>query len=269
MDKKEIQKFQRTVWNFYKKEKRSFPWRKTDDPYKILISQVMLQQTQADRVIPYYKKFIAKFPTIKMLAKANFKEIYPLWQGLGYNRRALALQKLAKEVTEKYKGKLPVSIPLLEELSGIGPYTARAVSIFAFNRPIACIETNIRRVFIHHFFEDAEVVSDEEILPILELALPVKKSREWHWALMDYGAYLKSQVPNPNRRHKNYAVQSKFEGSVRQVRGAILKNLSEPKSLTQFVKVTKFEKKKILTVLGALENEGFVEYDTKRRVYSL
>lgn len=265
MDKKRVEQFRRTIWSFYKKNHRSFPWRKTKDPYKILVSEIMLQQTQADRVVVYYEKFIKKFPDFKTLSKANFKDIYQIWQGLGYNRRALALQKLAKEVTAKHHGKLPKDIVLLEELPGIGPYTARAVSIFAYNRPLACIETNIRRAYIHHFFKDADIVTDEEIIPLLEKALPKNKSREWHWALMDYGAYLKTKVENPNRKHKNYSIQSKFEGSLRQIRGAILKNLSDKRlTLVELTKIIKKDKKKIISVLLVMKKEGFIGYKNKK-----
>jgi len=268
MEKEHIESFQKLIWNFYKKNKRDLPWRNTTDPYNILISEVMLQQTQADRVVSFYKTFIKRFPNFKTLAGAKFSEIYPLWQGLGYNRRALALQKLAQEVTVKYRGKLPLGIIELQQLPGIGPYTARAVSIFSQNRPIACLETNIRRVFIHHFFEDAEVVTDEEIAPLLELALPVKKSREWHWALMDYGAHLKSTIPNPNRRHKNYSIQSKFEGSLRQIRGAVLKNLVTGKmTVAELVKNIGRDTEKVKNVISALEKEGLVEFNKK--FYSL
>lgn len=270
MDRRSIKKFQTLVWNFYKKNKRTLPWRATKDPYKILVSEVMLQQTQADRVVAYYKKWITRFPNFTSLAGAKFSEIYPYWQGLGYNRRALALQKLAKEVVKKYHGKLPLGIRQLEELPGIGPYTARAVSIFAFNRPLTCIETNIRRVFIHHFFEDTEVVSDEEILPLMELMLPTKKSRAWHWALMDYGAYLKSTIPNPNRRHSSYRVQPKFEGSLRQIRGSVLRALSKRKlNLEAFIALTQRSKKDVLGVLKTLQVEGFIGYDTKSKTYYL
>lgn len=272
ISEKEILEFQNIVFDFYKKNKRSLPWRETKNPYHILVSEIMLQQTQAPRVVPFYEKWVKRFPNIKALAKANFSQIYPFWNGLGYNRRALALQKLAKVVLSIHGGILPRGILELEALPGIGPYTARAVSIFAYNRPITCIETNIRRVFIHHFFADAEIVSDQEILPLLELALPIKKSREWHWALMDYGSYLKSQVANPNRRHKNYSVQSKFEGSVRQIRGATLRILSNESTdsktlVARIKKATGQDIKRIKEVILKLEKEGLIKQNKK--VYSL
>jgi A/G-specific adenine glycosylase len=265
MDIKKIKEFQKTIWDFYKKNKRSFPWRETKDPYHILVSEIMLQQTQADRVVKFYEAWIKKFPDFASLVNATFGEIYPLWQGLGYNRRALALQKLSKVVVEEYRGELPKDLSLLQELPGIGPYTARAVSIFSYNRPITCLETNIRRVFIHHFFEDADVIEDKEILPLMEEVLPETKSRQWHWALMDYGAYLKSIVKNPNRRSKSYSIQSKFEGSAREVRGAILKVLAnkglDEKSLS---KITKLDLKRIQNVLPVLEKEGLIIFSKKK-----
>ncbi len=252
-----MKSFQKIVWDFYKKNKRSFPWRETQDPYKILVSEVMLQQTQADRVVRYYERWLKRFPDIASLAKASFSEIYPLWQGLGYNRRGLALKKAAEKAVAEYGGKLPKNVAKLEEFPGVGPYTARAVSIFSFNAPIVCIETNIRRVFIYHFFKDKKNIEDEEILTIAEKCVDAKNNREWHWALMDYGAYLKTQIPNPNRRAKNYSIQSKFEGSLRQIRGRILKNLATgPKTVYQL------KAKKI--ILQALEKEGLVTYKNKK-----
>src|SRR3989344_1261797 len=135
--KDSIKKFQKTIWDFYKNNKRTFPWRQTKDPYKILVSEIMLQQTQTGRVIEYYRKWLERFPDFKTLAGAKFSEIYPYWQGLGYNRRALALQKTAQKAIKEYNGKLPNDISLLEEFPGIGPYTARAVSIFSFNTSVA------------------------------------------------------------------------------------------------------------------------------------
>ncbi|MBX4200801.1 A/G-specific adenine glycosylase [Candidatus Parcubacteria bacterium] len=280
MQKPDIKKFQTTVWDFYKKNKRNFPWREpirrgsgqAYDPYKILVSEIMLQQTQADRVVRYYGRWLEKFPDAHSLARVTFAEIYPFWQGLGYNRRALALQKAAKKVIDEFNGKFPSDVGRLEEFPGIGPYTARAVSIFSFNTPVACIETNIRRVFIHHFFTDKENIEDKEILELAERALPMGNAREWHWALMDYGAYLKTQVLNPNRRHKNYSVQSKFEGSLRQIRGNALRILStglmDKKELTErLTKITLQTGERVEKVLAALEKEGLVKQNRKQ--YSL
>ena len=287
-NKKEITKFQQLVWDFYQKNRRAFPWRETTDPYKILVSEIMLQQTQADRVVAFYENWIKRFPDFKTLAHAKFSDIYPYWQGLGYNRRALNLQKTAQKVTNEFGGKLPQEITKLESLPGIGPYTARAVSIFSFNTPIFCIETNIRRVFIHHFFstkkksrinadKNADLrgykISDAEILKIAELAFDQQNSREWHWALMDYGAHLRATLSlskggNPNRRAKNYTVQSKFEGSARQIRGAILKQLlAENMTATELVKIIGKDAKKTKEILKNLQNENLIKQDKNK--YSL
>ena len=287
--KEKIKAFQKTVWDFYKKNKREFPWRNITNPYHILVSEVMLQQTQADRVVRFYEKWLQRFPDFETLAKATFSEIYPFWQGLGYNRRAMALQKTAQKAVAEFNGKLPAGVGHLQELEkfpGIGPYTARAVSIFSYNTPVACIETNIRRVFIHHFFKGKENVTDKEILEIAERACPAKpwRSREWHWALMDYGSHLRSTLSlskggNPNKRHKNYAVQSKFEGSLRQIRGAALRILSgetaDSKTLVTRIKkacligrqATSEDAKRIKSVLLTLEKEGLIIQNNK--LYSL
>jgi A/G-specific adenine glycosylase len=274
MPNKDILAFQKTIWDFYRKNKRNFPWRDTKNPYHILVSEIMLQQTQANRVVRYYQTWLKRFPTFSSLAKATFSDVYPYWQGLGYNRRAMALKKLAEEVVQEYQGNLPNDIALLEKLPGIGPYTARAVSIFSFNTSVTCIETNIRRVFIYHFFDDKTQVTDEHILEIAERALPAGLAREWHYALMDYGAYLKSLPAGKqaNRRHKHYAVQSTFEGSLRQIRGAALKIISvkpiETTDLTaKLKKATSQTKERIEKVMNALEKERLVKYDKKR--YSL
>src|SRR3989344_1903911 len=258
---KDVKDFQKTVWDFYKKNKRNFPWRDTKNPYHILVSEIMLQQTQADRVVAYYEKWIKRFPDVYSLAKATFSQIYPFWQGLGYNRRALALKRAAEKAVKEFSGKLPKNILELEKFPGIGPYTASAISIFSFNTPIACIETNIRRVFIHHFFAGKENIEDKEILKLAELALDKINPREWHWALMDYGAYLKNQIPNPNKRAKNYSVQSKFEGSLRQIRGNTLKMLSV-KAMNGNELIERLKK-----VILALEKEGLIKQHKKR--YSL
>jgi len=240
-------KFRALVWKHYRLEGRhNLPWRKTKDVYKILVSEVMLQQTQVERVIPFYTKFIKKFPTAKKLAAAPLSEVLKSWQGLGYNRRAKMLRAAAQVLARKKVN----SVAELEALPGVGPYTARAVAAFAWNEDVIFIETNIRTAIIHHFFSrpaetssarsaraarpilhlakdvSAAHVSDAEIIKILEKTLPKGKSREWYSALMDYGAYLKRSGISHNARSSKYAKQSKFAGSLREVRGAILRALA-------------------------------------------
>ena len=224
--------FRKLVWDFYKANGRhKLPWRKTHNPYKILVSEVMLQQTQVDRVIPYYKNFLKKFPTVRMLANVPLSEVLIAWQGLGYNRRAKMLHLAAKEVVSKYKGKFPESVEELESLPGIGPYTARAVAAFAYNQDVVFIETNIRTAITHHFFKNKKKVDDKEVLKVLTKAAPKftkgKGSCEWNAALMDYGAYLKRSRIRINAKSKTYTKQSKFTGSDRETRGAILKALAK------------------------------------------
>lgn len=235
--KKEIRKkqFHKIVWSYYDAHGRhDLPWRKTHNPYKILVSEIMLQQTQVDRVIPKYKKFIQTFSSLVSLANGEARDVLLLWQGLGYNNRAIRLQQTAKQVVNVFHGKLPNDQKILESLSGIGPYTASAVRCFSWNEPVVCIETNIRRVFLHHFFSGQESVSDKEIFPVIEKMIDTDQPRAWYFALMDYGAFLKTQIENPNKKSRGYTKQSVFNGSDRQIRGKILKLLLvERKSITK------------------------------------
>ena len=235
-------------------------WRHTTDPYCIVVSEVMLQQTQVDRVAIKYPEFIKRFPTFASLAKASVADVLGAWQGLGYNRRALNLKKLAEEVMKQYKGKLPEDPILLDELPGIGKATASSIAAFAFNAPVAFIETNIRRVYIHFFFADEKNVHDSNILAAVRRMLDTDNPREWYWALMDYGSMLASAVKNPNRKSAHYAKQPKFEGSLRQVRGAVLKLLVEHKkcSVATAVKETAKPADRINEALASLEKDGFI-----------
>lgn len=220
-------KFQTTVLTFYKKHKRHFPWRETRDPYKILVSEIMLQQTQTSRVVLKYNEFLNRFGTIESLAKAKLNEVLQVWVGLGYNRRAKFLHECAKHICETHKGKFPTDFNTLVKLPGIGQSTAGALMNFAFDTPTPFIETNIRTVFLHHFFKNKkQKVSDSELVKLLHKTLPTKNIREWFYALYDYGAYLKQTLAlDPARKSSHYKKQSKFEGSFRQKRSTVLKLL--------------------------------------------
>lgn len=216
-------RFRRLVWAYYKKHGRhNLPWRKTKDPYKILVSEIMLQQTQVERVLPFYKKFIKKFSTVKILAQAPLSEVLRSWQGLGYNRRAKMFHQAVRELASR---KI-TAVSELEELPGVGFYTARATAAFAFNKDVIFVETNIRTAIIHHFFPKKKKVSDTEIEEILMQALPKGRAREWYNALMDYGAHLKRSGISYNARSRHHTKQSKFTGSLREARGAILRELA-------------------------------------------
>jgi len=247
-------KFKELVWSFYNTEARDLPWRKTRNPYRIWVSEIMLQQTQVARVLPKYKEFLKRFPNIKVLAEAPLGEVLKSWQGLGYNRRAKLLHQGAKHIQKEHKGLLPKES--LETVSGIGPYTAGAIQAFAFNKAVPCIETNIRTVYLHHFFKDKKDVSDKELLPIIEKTLDRENPREWYWALMDYGAHLKRSGVQINNKSKHYAKQSTFKGSDREVRGAILKALTNKESVHSLFPD---RKKQLETQLTKLLAEGFIE----------
>lgn len=229
-----IAAFRKIVLMHYRESGRhSLPWRKTKDPYAILVSEIMLQQTQVDRVVPYFTKWMKRFPTVRSLAKAPLADVLKEWSGLGYNRRAKLLRECAKEIVEKHDGKVPKDFAALVSLPAIGPYTASAVRVFAFNEPDVLIETNIRTTFFYHFpvFHTSDgrhtdgTVRDSEILRVAKKAAKDQDPGTWHAALMDYGAYLKRNGIKLNRKSAHYARQSKFEGSTRQARGAILRKL--------------------------------------------
>ncbi len=232
--------FQKTVWCFYDKNKRDkLPWRPkpTTKPlhkswhYKILVSEIMLQQTQVDRVIPKFESWLKKFPSFEALANAPLRDVLIEWQGLGYNSRAKRLQETAKIVTTSYKGNLPSDNKQLLTLPGIGPYTAGAIMNFVFNSPTALIETNIRTVYFHHFFKGEQNISDKELLQSVEQTIDRSNPREWFYALMDYGSYLKREHGNNITKSKHYSKQSRFKGSNRELRSLILQyTLKHPKA---------------------------------------
>ncbi|MFZ2719244.1 MAG: A/G-specific adenine glycosylase [Minisyncoccia bacterium] len=225
--------FRKRVMEYYRTNGRHhLPWRKTRDPYKILVSETMLQQTQVDRVIPYFKKWMKTFPTVKALANAPLSEVLKEWQGLGYNRRGKLLRECAKKIVEKHGGKVPQDFAALVDLPAIGPYTAGAIRAFAFDEHEVFIETNIRAALIHYFFPRSKKVPDSRLMPILEELLKgVTSPREWYSALMDYGVSIKKTNPNPSRRSMHHLTQAAFEGSLRQMRGEVLRRLTRHVSL--------------------------------------
>lgn len=253
--------FQRMIFDFYQKNKRDLPWRKTQNPYFILVSEIMLQQTQVLRVEPKYKEFIKRFPTLQSLVRASLLEVLTTWQGLGYNRRALFLKQTAEIIVREHFGNIPKDPYILQKLPGFGYATACSTIVFSYNLPLAFIETNIRRVFIHHFFEDKTEISDTEILPLVEKTIDRKNPRDFYYGLMDYGSFLGKKVVNPNRKSKRYTKQSRFEGSVRQVRGKILKALLQKTELTEqeLIKKVNVTKRLFDNALFQLAKEGFIQ----------
>jgi len=254
--------FQKKIYQHYEREKRSLPWRKTVDPYKILVSEVMLQQTQASRVKEKYALFIKKFPSVGALARAHTHDILVAWQGLGYNRRALSLKKTAETIISQYKGIFPKTYEELVALPGIGPYTANAIMVFAYNKPAVMIETNIRTVFIHFFFpkvNNSQKIPDRELMSLIEKYSDTSNPRQWYNALMDYGAYLKETTINPSRRSLHYTKQSTFKGSVRQIRGAIIKMYVQNPKLSKrtIMNALPYTKEVVETQYEKLKKENF------------
>jgi len=266
MGKAKIESFKKKILKFFKEHGRHhLPWRQTQDPYKILVSEVMLQQTQVDRVIPKYKAFLKAFPTVKRLSEAKLSQVLLHWSGLGYNRRARMLHEAAKKVVKENGGNFSTRIEALKELPGVGPYTAAAVVTFAYNQPVVMIETNIRSVFIHEFFKDRKEVNDKEIIKLIALSLPKRKSREWYAALMDYGAHLKKENPNPSRKSKHHVKQSMFKGSLRETRGKILKELlKKPQTLGLLIKEIQKPKIRVEKALEGLHKDGLIRKEKQR-----
>jgi len=255
IDKTKITAFQQKILSWYKKNKRDLPWRKTTDPYKILVSEVMLQQTQVDRVIRYYERFLEHYPDIHSLANADKITLLKLWSGLGYNNRVLRLQKLSQKLVEEKKTSLPPEEEALISLPGIGPYTAHAVLAFAFNKAVPVMDTNIRRVLIHEF-KLKEDISMEDLKQLAMSCIPAKKSCIWHNALMDYGAtFLTARKTGI----KPLSKQSKFEGSTRQIRGYIVKCLLKEKKVSISSLQKKFNQQQAENVLSKLVKEGLVK----------
>lgn len=252
--------FRDTVLDYYAEHGRDLPWRRTRDPYGVLVSEVMLQQTQVSRVLGKWEEFCDEFPDLETLAQAPLEDVLRVWSGLGYNRRAQSLKRIAEIVIAEHGGKLPDTLEGLMALPGIGHATAAQVLAFAFDTGVPFIETNIRSVYLHHFFEDAEDVPDAAILPLVEATMDAEDPREWYYALMDYGTDLKKRLPNPSRRSRHHTTQSQFEGSTRQLRGRILRALVDTPGLSaeELAEMTAFGPDRVADVLAALVAEGFL-----------
>ncbi len=247
---KQLQKFKDTIWSYYTQNKRPMPWRDNTSTYYVVVSEIMLQQTQVSRVMQKFPQFINRFPDWLTLARAETRDVLQEWSGLGYNRRALFLKRIAEEITEKgtTKGVLPKTVEELEKLPGIGPNTAGSILAFAYNSPHPFIETNIRSVFIHFFFAKIEKtfgkrackkIHDDELMPLIEKTMDTKNPREWYYALMDYGSHLKKQLANPSRHSAHHVKQTPFKGSNRELRAGILRIIIE-KPMTEKMIIRSF-----------------------------
>lgn len=215
-------KFLSCIYEFYDRNYRHLPWRNTDNPYHILVSEVMLQQTQVSRVVEKYSSFIKKFPTVEALAQASLHDVLAAWQGLGYNRRAKYLWQAAQIIVSQYNGTVPDNHHALHKLPGLGKATAASVAIFAFSRSELYIETNVRTVYIYSFFADNEKVSDAMIEPLLKVTIDTTNPKKFYNALMDCGTYIKQHY-NFSRHSAHYTVQTPYSTSLRKVRGDIVR----------------------------------------------
>ncbi len=267
--------FRRTVLEQGRVLYRDLPWRETRDPYAIWISEVMLQQTQVARVDGRWQRWLDRFPNVETLANAPAADVLEEWQGLGYNRRALAVQKAAQTLAGE-GGRFPQDAKALCALPGIGPATAAGIRAFAFNRHSVYLETNVRTVFLHELFPGEKNVPDKRLTPLVAAACPADAGdpaddpRTWYYALLDYGAYLKRTVPNPSRRSAGHTRQSKFEGSHRQKRAALVRALLANRAGLALDQATAqisaqekscgrpaLAQKDVADLLAELEKEGF------------
>ena len=255
-----IASFKKKIFNFYSLHQRDLPWRHTRDPFKIFVSEIMLQQTQVERVLYKYKLFLERFPDIKTLAQASLADVLKIWQGLGYNRRAKYLLDTARIIYHSHS-EWPKSQAGLMSLPGIGQSTAGAILAFAYKQPVVFIETNIRRVFIHEFFKHQKFITDTDILDLIRQTLPDDRIDIWYWALMDYGTKLKEQKSNPNQRSSTYRRQSSFNNSKRFVRGKIISylNIHQKGTVEDFFELlNRVAQKNLLVALKNLEKENLI-----------
>lgn len=253
---RQINDFRDTVWQYYRENSRPMPWRDDPSPYNVLVSELMLQQTQVPRVLPKFAEFMAVFPGLADLATATLPDVLRVWSGLGYNRRAKFLHAAAQKVMADYGGQLPAAADELVRLPGIGPNTAGAIMAYVYNKPAVFIETNIRSVHFYHFFADRTDVDDKELRELVARTLDQEHPREWYWALMDYGTHLKTKVRNISQS-RHYRKQSAFEGSRRQLRARVLRLLlAGPQPERVIAKA--LPDSRLPEVLVALQHEGFI-----------
>jgi len=255
--------FQEKILAWYSLNKRDLPWRKTRDPYSILVSEIMLQQTQVERVIPKFTGWMSAFPDVSSLAKASQRDVLALWSGLGYNRRAMYLHKTAQVIVDEYQGVFPRELQTLQKLPGIGTYTSAAVLCFAYNNQIPVLDTNIKKVITHEFFS-GNMPSEEMLFDVAQKILPVGKAYDWNQALMDYSRIIlkDKKIPIPK--------QSRFLSSDRYYRGQVVKLLLKIEKISFsglwdfFQDMNPVEKERLHTILEKMHKEQLIFYDKKK-----
>lgn len=256
-----IKRFQQKIFQFYTENKRTLPWRNTTDPYKILLSELMLQQTQVNRVIDYYTRWIALWPTIDALACARRTEVLKEWMGLGYNTRAVRLHQAAKIIVAEFDSDVIAAMTQYKEIPGIGRYTSHAVQIFSTNADLVTVDTNIRRILIKEF-DLPENVPDATLWAIAQRCLPKGRSRDWHNALMDYGSLIQT---TRTTGIKPKTTQSRFDGSDRQLRASIIRMLLQHDESPEYLsKVLHIEHARLMKILEKLIHENIVTQNNNR-----
>lgn len=256
---REIELFRETVWGYYRAHPRSMPWRERPSPYFVLVSELMLQQTQVPRVIPKFLEFVTVFPDFSALAAAPLAAVLQRWSGLGYNRRAKFLHDAARRVMDQ-GGEMPRSVKELVALPGVGKNTAGAIMNYAYNIPTVFVETNIRTVYFGYFFANTrELIDDQELMSLVEQTMDQENPREWFWALMDYGTHLKKNGQALIQQSRHYKKQAPLKGSQREMRGMILRKLSSGAIADEQLLASFLEDERFETALRALQKEGLVE----------
>jgi A/G-specific adenine glycosylase len=258
--------FRDIIYTYFRTHGRDLPWRRTYDPYHIMVSEFMLQQTPVERVLTTYEQFLRLFPALHNTAQASLSLVLKTWQGLGYNRRARNLWLSTRVIMEKHNGKLPETEEELMALPGVGRATAGAIMAFAYNKPAVFIETNIRTVFLYFFFTQRESVNDKELMPLIAYTLDKANPRLWYYALMDYGVFLKKKYPRLHHKSAHYKKQTAFKGSLREVRSMILTRLLEKSELLLYeaAQLSKRSLADIQSIVKDLHKEGFVTLQKQR-----
>lgn len=251
--------FRELVWQVGGRLYREMPWREDPSPYKVWVSELMLQQTQVSRVIPKFEAFMQRFPDITSLSESSLADVLTLWSGLGYNRRAKYLWQAALEVKLRFDSELPRTQKELMSLPGIGPNTAAAILNYAYEIATPFVETNIRTVYFHHFFHDRTDISDKELLRVVERTMDHEHPREFFWALMDYGTHLKATVGGRIDQSRHYKKQSPLSGSPREMRGRIIRVLTARSLTLDDLKRSVQADARFHPALASLQREGMVE----------
>lgn len=246
--------FQQLVWQKGKQLYRPMPWREQPVFYYVLVSEIMLQQTQVARVLVKFAEFTRTFPTIDSLAAADLSRVLAAWQGLGYNRRAKYLHQAAQAVAAN--GTPNTQIKLMK-LPGVGANTAAAILNYAYEIPTPFVETNIRTVYFHHFFANETRVSDRDVLVKVTETIDIARPREWFWALMDYGAELKRQGYGRLSQSRHYVKQPPLSGSMRQMRGEIVRRYTHGQSVVQIARELSSDPR-FAAALRSVQNDGLI-----------